>query len=112
MSLVSAISGDWKYIEGIETVEVLPQNDEGAKIPGVKALRQAMGGNPLVNATAGIDPSDVNWHLWSATMQAYEPKNGDIITAANDGTTWTIMAVGQSLRTGRFICTCRQRVNQ
>lgn len=110
MSITSDNSGDWQYIEGIESVEVLPQNSEGAKIPGVKALRRTMGGNPLVNATAGIDPSDVDWHLWSATMQGYEPKNGDLITAANDGSKWTILAVGQSLRTGRFICTCRQRV--
>lgn len=110
MSITSQNSTDYQYIEGIETVEVLPQNSEGAKVPGVKALRRTMGGNPLVNATAGIDPSDVDWHLWSVTMQGYEPKNGDIITAPNDGSEWTILAVGQSVRTGRFICTCRQRV--
>jgi len=109
VSLVDDISGDWQYIEGIESVDILPAEGEGALVRGVKSLRRAMGGNPLVNATAGIDPSDVTFHLWTVTLQGVKVANGFIIQAA-DQTEWTVLSVGESIRTGRLICNCRQRV--
>jgi hypothetical protein len=109
VSLTTDIATDYQYIEGVETVSLTPQNPAATAKTGVQALRKAIGGDPLVNATLGIDPSDVVWHLWSGTITGgYEPKNGDIITDA-DSAVFTILSVSYSIRSSRFICNCRQR---
>ncbi|MCI0358645.1 MAG: hypothetical protein L0211_09185 [Planctomycetaceae bacterium] len=108
MSLTSDIASDWQFIEGVETVRVRPQDPEQAEVTNVKGLRKAMGGNPLVNATLGIDPNDVVWHVWQATLEGVELKNGDLIFDSQQAE-WTVLSVGQSVRSGRFICICRQR---
>jgi hypothetical protein len=108
VSLRSDIAADSQYIEGVESVTFTPQNPAAAAINNVKALLDLRGGNPLVAATVGVDPSDSTWHLWDSALGSTEPKNGDIITQAG-GTVWTITAVGESLMAGRFICSAKQR---
>jgi hypothetical protein len=108
MSLRSDISGDHAYIEGIESVTFTPQNPAATAITSVKALLDLRGGDPLVNATLGFDPSDSTWHLWDSALGSTVPKNGDLITQAS-GTVWTITAVGESLMAGRYICSAKER---
>ena len=107
MALIDDISTDYTLIEGVESVTIQPQNPEAAAITSVKGLMRAMGGNPLINAIVGIDPNDVTWHLWVATLQGYSPVNGDKITAA-DGTEYSITSAGESLRSGRVICQAKE----
>lgn len=108
MSILSDIAGDWEYIEGVETVTLVPQNPDGSEIGGVKALMKATGGNPLVRAAMGIDPDDVVWHLWEETLQGREPRNGWKIKDSRNGQ-WSISSVGYS-RSGRYVCAARKFV--
>lgn len=105
MSLTSDIAADWQYIEGVETVTLVPQNPDGAEVRNVKALMKATGGDSLQESSSfATDPSTVTWHLWEATLQGVVPKNGDLIRD-RFGDVWLISSVGQSLRSGRFIVT-------
>lgn len=110
MSLRSDIAGDWEFVEGVESVTLTPQNPAATAISAVRGLLDLRGGNPLIAATLGIDPSDATWHLWAETITgSYEPQNGDLITGSGS-VVWVITSVGESLMAGRFICSARQQV--
>ena len=108
MTIISDIAGDWQYIEGVEDVTFTPRNPDAAPIPNVKALRRELSKSAqYLGASAGIEPTDVPWHLWATTLGAVVPKNGDTITDPA-GIVWRIKSLTFSPRTSRFHCMCRQ----
>ncbi len=110
MSLVTDIAGDWQYIEGVEDVRLITAHPDGAGVRGVKALMKAMGGDPLEDSGAfGVDPNSVTWHLWEETLEGVIPANGDTIRDRR-GDNWTIVSVGYSPRSGRYIASARLAV--
>lgn len=108
MTVTSDLADAHSVIEGVEDVTFTPQNPAGAAIANVKALRRELSKSAqYLGAAAGIEPTDVPWHLWSATLGGLAPKPGDKITDAA-GTSWRIISSTFSPRTSRWRCTCRQ----
>ncbi len=110
MTISSDIAGDWQYIEGVESVSLTPQNPAAATIPGIKALRRVLTRGAIIAfAAIALEPQDVPWHLWVATLHGVTPKNGDLITDG-DGQKWTILAVSLETRKSRYRCLTRKQV--
>lgn len=112
MTIISDIAGDWQHIEGVEEVTFTPQNPAGAAIANVKALRRQLSrGAQFLGGAAGIEPTDVPWHLWKYGAAGAEKltsvKPGDKITESG-GTSWRIISFTFSPRTNRWQCICRQ----
>lgn len=108
MSIVSDIATDYQHIEGVENVTFTPRNPDAASINNVKALRRELSKSAqYLGASAGIEPTDVPWHLWATTLGAVVPKNGDTVTDSA-GIVWRIKSLTFSPRTSRYRCLCRQ----
>ncbi len=112
MTIVSDIAADYAHIEGVEDVTITPQNPAAASIPNVKALRRELSrGAQYLGGAAGIEPTDVPWHLWKygagGAVNLTEVKPGDKITDSS-GVSWRIISQTFSPRTSRYRCICRQ----
>lgn len=84
MSLSVDYSGDYQFIDGIETVSLTPQNPAAAAITGVSATRTTLSKDPTVPGDAYSGESEsIVFFLWTATTSSTTPKPGDYITDAS-----------------------------
>lgn len=110
MTLAQDIADDYEFMDGVEDITFTPQNPVAAAVASVKALRGVLTrGEQYLGATAGIEPSDVVWHLWASTLSGTVPKPGDKITDS-DSASYRILSLQlMTLRT-RWRCVCRKDV--
>jgi hypothetical protein len=103
-----SLSDDWRLIDGIELVTFTPGNPTGVPVAGVRALRRVLQRNEIsALAMLGVEPDDLVWHLWDATLAGAIPRNGDTITDSA-AVTWTILALGHATLDTRWRAICRQ----
>jgi hypothetical protein len=116
MTFAPDISGDWAYVDGIETVKLITRENDGEKIAKCNgAQRQEMGpsGLKLFGGTIAIDPDDLIWHLPKAGLKTtygtyLEPKESDRIKDAA-GTVWRIKEVVYAAMVEIWHCnTCKE----
>ncbi len=89
-------TGEWNYIDGVETGSVQPQNAPAAPILNVKMRRGEVSRSMLgvVSGGLAIQPTDQQFAVWTATLAGYTLQNGDFLTDGN-GTVWTCLLVKQ-----------------
>jgi len=114
MSLAEDIAGDWEWEDGIETVTVTQRNADGttAADADAKALRGELSHRELgIGGPAGIEPTDIVWKVWSATLTNATPKRGGTITDSGS-TVWTILSLTERTIGSVSIwhrCICRKQ---
>lgn len=112
MAYIVDYSGDWQFVDGVETGVVQPMNPPNAPITGV-AMRQAdFTMKDLVQLGGGgggslqIEPTDILLVLWPATLNGYVPKNGDFVTDGT-GEKFVVLTLLRRPDKAQWIATCR-----
>lgn len=111
MSLSSDIASDFTLFDGLETVTLTPRNPDGAPVVNVKGLRRVAQQRNIAASPGAMpcEPTDLVWHVWTATLGGAVPKNGDTLTDAA-GTVWTIVELQLTTLGTRYRAVCRRQV--
>lgn len=112
MTLATDIATDFTLFDGLETVTLMPQNPAGAPMANVKGLRRVQEQQNMAASPAAMpsEPTDLIWHLWTATLGGAVPKNGDTITD-DAGAVWTILELSLTTLGTRYRARCRKVVS-
>jgi len=110
MGLAEAIAGEWRHIDGVETVAYTSPAD--VTDADVKAIRQAPSWREVtLGGPAGIQATDVVWLVWAETCSQTPVQRGKITDSA--GAVWTILSFAAETWgaiTIRWRCVCRKQV--
>lgn len=112
MPLSSDIATDFTLFDGLETVTLTPRNPIGAPVANVKGLRRVQAQKDIAAPPGAMpsEPTDLVWHVWTATLGGAVPKNGDTLTDAA-GTVWTIVELQLTTLGTRYRAICRRQVS-
>lgn len=112
MPFSTDIASDFTLFDGLETVTLTRQNAAGAPMTNVKGLRRVQEQQNMAASPAAMpsEPTDLVWHLWTATLGGAVPKNGDTITD-DSGTVWTIVELSLTTLGTRYRAKCRKVVS-
>ena len=111
MTVAADIATDWQHVDGIEDVTYTRRLPSGDATDAAKAHRESLNfRETMLNGPAGLQPTDIVWVLWAATL-AYTPSQGDTITdSAAD--VWAILsATGATIGATaiKYRCICRKQ---
>jgi hypothetical protein len=114
MALADDIATDWQVFDGVEEVTVTNRKHDasadGAAANGVKALRRVLKRSEI-NAYGDLrlEPTDIVWNLWVATLGGLTPSFGSTITDSA-GAIWQVIALDLVTMGTRWRCVCRKNV--
>jgi hypothetical protein len=110
VTIADDLSESWKFVEGVEEVTFTPQNPPAAAVPNVKAKRRVLNRRSIQQfAAVALEPDDLVFHLWVATLGGLTPKGGDKLTDAAGGH-YTIVNLALESLQKRWRCLCRKQV--
>jgi hypothetical protein len=95
------ISGDWAFIDGIETVEIEANDDENV------ITVEGCSSNEIINSQVsyvgnlGGEPSTMQWSIPVSNMQGMKLKNGYKIKQTN-GDEWIVNSFSESTMGTRY----------
>lgn len=103
-------SDSYSHTDGVEDVTYTPVHPSGAAVTDVKALRGDLSRQELFRGSvAGIEPTDLIFTLWDATLSGNTPTGGDVITDA-DNVSYTIRSASRAVWNTQWLCICYQQV--
>jgi hypothetical protein len=113
MTLAADIAGDWRYIDGIETVTFTRRAPAGdTAVTGARAHRGELSFRETqLGGPAGIEADDIVWTLWSETLEGSTPHRGDTITDGN-ADVWSIVSAAETTigsTSIKYRCVCRRQ---
>lgn len=109
MSLATDIADDYEDFDWTETVTFQARNPTGTADSTVTALRRVLSRRDLAfDNGVGLQPDDLVFILFSATLGSNAPKSGDIITDSS-GQVYTILSVEKGTLGSKWRCVCRKR---
>ena len=110
MPLASDIANDFALFDGLETVTLTPRNPTGAAVANVKGLRRVQRQANIAASPGEMpsEPTDLVWHLWTASLGGAVPKNGDTLTDSA-GVVWTILELHKTTLGTRYRAVCRKQ---
>lgn len=111
MAIADDLAESWRYVEGVETVTLTPQNPPAGSVENVKAKRRVLSRANMAQfgGVVGLSPNDVPFHLWASTLGGVTPELGDLVTDG-EGVTYTIQAASLESLKQRWRCLCRKQV--
>lgn len=109
MTLAADLAADYAYQDGVETVALLDGDSSTTLDASLSAVRGRLGYRELATGI-GIQPGDITWTLWAATM-AVTPAAGNVVQDS-DSVKWTIQSVDTEYLGSTAIkhtCVCRRQ---
>lgn len=110
-SLRTAITGDWAFIDTIETV-ILDDVSASVTVSAAKGHKEDISfKEAMLGGSLGLEGDSVAWVLWDATLSSVTPERGDTITDSG-AQVWTIVSISQVTIAGtvvKYRCLCNKQ---
>ena len=97
---------DWQWVDGVETLTLLPRDPADSSITGVKAVRASVSeAAASLGGDYGPEPRLVLFYVWVGTLSDYTPNQGDRIND-DSGASWVIASTSFRSDESQWSLTC------